>query len=316
MEMGYKKWSKVWGLSRADTESKQDTWSRWKNVSRMLALSLLSLILPLSFLLLARLSTAHHRLLPPPPPLIISFTPSSLALLPYYLFLYINSTLYALLSLLCVGTLVHALTGRLTNSSVDPLFRPRLYVAWVLLCTLQICVGLGVESSIAAGIDGSSGMEQHLGWWSKMMFFLGLHETMVFWSTSVVKPVVDDTILGFPKEESLMERAVMGSSFGVLWWLGLKEEVDSLVVAGELRWEVSLGVANLLGWWLYYTTVVIGCVRVLKGLAWMANRILFFITNLLHHDHCHHVYPLDFNHINMVPPSSHLLHHSREDDHV
>ncbi|XP_059625305.1 uncharacterized protein LOC132268482 [Cornus florida] len=251
----------------------------------LLTITLLSLLLPLSFLLLARLSTAQY---------LLTFTtsqttPQPLSLL-FSLFLYTNPTiLHVLVSLVCVATLIHGLTCRITlfiinyeesswSSSSTPTVRPpRLYTAWILLCTLQVCVGLGIEGSIAAGIDGYTGGLVQVGHErnlvSRIVFFLGLHETMLHWSQLVVKPVVDDTVYGFARELEVgwLERMAMAASFGSLWWWRLRDEVESLVVVAEVKRELSMGVGvtDFVGWWLYYLTVTIGMVRVVKALIWL-----------------------------------------------
>ncbi|KAI8522578.1 hypothetical protein RHMOL_Rhmol13G0007600 [Rhododendron molle] len=51
----------------------------------------------------------------------------------------------------------------------------------------QLCIGLGIEAIIAAGIDH----ERILSGRAVFMFLLGLHETMLYWWRVVVKPVGD-----------------------------------------------------------------------------------------------------------------------------
>ncbi|KAL3616171.1 hypothetical protein CASFOL_039561 [Castilleja foliolosa] len=233
---------------------------------QIITTTLLSLLLPLSFLLLARLSTAHYLVsvsdnypLPPPTSFLCS------------LFLYTeNSTiLYFLVSLVSVSTLSHALTGKITILSQTNLTRPFLYVAWIFLCVLQVCVGFGIEGSIAAGID-ESGFGQENDLLCRVIFFFGLHETTMFWWGCVVKPVVDDTVFGGLRRERWGEKAAVGLSYGWLWWWRVREEVESLVVVPEVRRELmmGIGVADFMGWWLYYLTVTIGMVKVVKGLVW------------------------------------------------
>ncbi|KAK4441837.1 hypothetical protein Salat_0518600 [Sesamum alatum] len=235
---------------------------------RILTTILLSLLLPLSFLLLARISTAHYLLsvsdyypIPTQPAY------SSLCSLLFYT--KNPSILHLLVSFLSVSSLTHALTGNTTfiSQSPEPLTRPRLYVAWILLCVLQVCVGLGIEGSIAAGIDGS-GFGQENSFVCRLILFFGLHETMLFWGRTVVKPVVDDTIFGYWRKEGWVEKVALGLSYGGLWWWRLREEVESLVMVPEVKRELmmGIGVADFVGWWLYYLTVTIGMVRVVKGL--------------------------------------------------
>lgn len=262
------------------------SWENWQLKAKellmepfyILTINLLNLLLPLSFLLLARISCAQYLLT------IISYpaelSPSSIL---FSLFLNTNPVLlYILVSTVSIATLVHSLTGKLTILSDSPgkNYQPRLYTAWILLCTLQVCVGLGIEGSVAAGVDGASfGIEKSLI--SRLIFFLGLHETMLLWFRTVVKPVVDDTCfgLGVPmREERWVDRVAIAMSFGGLWWWKLRGEVESLVVVPEAKKEMlmNVGVADFVGWWLYYLTVTIGMVRVVKALLWLA--MIFLCT--------------------------------------
>lgn len=235
---------------------------------QILTTTLLSLLLPLSFLLLARISTAHYLLsvsdyYPTMPTQPASFLCSLL------LYTRTPTILHLLVSLISVSSLTQALTGKITfiSQSPEPLTRPRLYAAWIFLCVLQVCFGLGIEGSIAAGIDGS-GFGQENSFLCRVIFFFGLHETMLFWGRTVVKPVVDDTIFGYWRKEGWAEKVALGLSYGVLWWWRLREEVESLVMVPEVKRELmmGIGVADFVGWWLYYLTVTIGMVRVVKGL--------------------------------------------------
>lgn len=239
----------------------------------LLTITLLSLLLPLSFLLLARLSVAHYLLslgtdLAIPHPFSFVFS----------LFLYANPTLlHALVSIISLAALVHGLTGRtvLLGKATGQAFQPRLYIAWIFLCTFQVCVGLGIEVSIAAGIDSASlGIER--SFLCRMVFFLGLHETMLHWCRTIVKAVADNTIFGAAREERWVERVVMASSLGGLWCWRLRDEVESLVFVAEMKREMLMGVgmADFTSWWLYYLTVTTGMVRVVKGLMWVGMVLL------------------------------------------
>ncbi|XP_052187436.1 uncharacterized protein LOC127798134 [Diospyros lotus] len=236
----------------------------WKRPFHLLTTTLLGLLLPLSFLLLARLSTAHYLFTSLPHP--YKPHPSSLLI---SLFLSINPTIpHLLVSLISIATLIHALTGRF-------IVLPSKSTLWVLLCTLQVLVGLGIEGSIAAGIDGSGGFgsggtRSILG---SAVFFLGLHETMLWWSRTVVKPVVDDTVFGILAEEiRWAERVAMAAALGGLWWWRLRDEVESLVGMVEVKKELL--VADFIGWWLYYLTVTIGMVRIVKAIMWFGVILL------------------------------------------
>ncbi|XP_061350110.1 uncharacterized protein LOC133295320 [Gastrolobium bilobum] len=232
--------------------------------------TLLSLLLPLSFLLLARLSGAQYYLQS------LTLNHSSQPF-PYVLSLalHINPcVLYVLVSIVTVASLIHGLTGKITlfSESSSTVLQPRLYTAWLLLCTFQVCVGLGIEGSIAAGVydsDSSFGVERSL--LSRTIFFLGLHETTQVWSLIAVRPVVDDTVFGVARKERWVERVAMAASLGSLWWWRLREDVENLVIMAEAKKEqlMDVGMGDFVGWWLYYVTVTIGMVRVVKCLMWM-----------------------------------------------
>ncbi|KAK7344374.1 hypothetical protein VNO77_13899 [Canavalia gladiata] len=237
-----------------------------REVFYLLTITILSLLLPLSFLLLATLSGARAQHSPQPFPYL------------FHLALHINPCiLYVLVSIVSVATLIQGLMGKITlftDSSHSSLLQPRLYIAWILLCTFQVCVGLGIEGSIAAGLydydDGPSfGVERSL--LSRMIFLLGLHETAQVWSRMVVRPVVDDTVFAVARKERWIERMSVAASLGTLWWWRLREEVETLVVMAEAKKENSMdvGMGDFLGWWLYYLIVTIGMVRIVKGLMWM-----------------------------------------------
>lgn len=189
------------------------------------------------------------------------------------------------MAIVTVCTLLHGLTGRITLLTEPPpplpgaaLRRARLPMAWAVLCALQVCVGLGIEGSIVAGVYGSplhlGGAERSL--LSKAIFFLGLHETTVYWSRTVVRPVADDTVFGGTQAEGPLGRAAVAAGFGGLWWWRLRSEVEAMVVVPELKKELmmDIGVADFVGWWLYYLTVTIGMVRIVKGLMWVGIVLL------------------------------------------
>jgi len=240
----------------------------------ILIITLLSLLLPLSFLLLTRLSSYNYLLTITSDP--VQQPPSSFIT---SLFLSINTAvLYFLVSVVSVATLIHGLTGKITllRESTGATYRPGLYTAWVMLCTLQICVGLGVQGSVSAGMFDGYGFDIQRSFLSRVIFFLGLHETMIHWSRTVVKPVVDDTIFGAARDEMWEQRVAVALSCGTLWWWRLRNEVESLVFVAEAKIELlmDLAVADMVGWWLYYLTVTIGMVRLVKGLIWVGVILL------------------------------------------
>ncbi|KAJ1412559.1 hypothetical protein SESBI_20286 [Sesbania bispinosa] len=239
----------------------------------LFTLTLLSLLLPLSFLLLARLSVAQYYLQT------LTWYHSTQSF-PYVLSLALQINpciLYFLVSIITAASLIHGLTGQITtlsdSYSSSIVIQPRLYTAWILLCTFQVCVGLGIEGSILGGFydsDSSFGVERSL--LSRVVFFLGLHETTQVWCGLVVRPVVDDTVFGFGRKERWVERVCLAASLGTLWWWRLREDVETLVVMAEAKKEqlMEVGMGDFVGWCLYYVTVTIGMVRVVKGLMWIA----------------------------------------------
>lgn len=248
---------------------KQEECSWWRSAIalvsqpfQILTTTLLSLLLPLSFLLLSRLATAHYLIS------VSDASPPSSYITSYFLYANNPTILHLIVSIISVSSLSNALTGKLTSlcRSPGPLTRCRLYVAWLFLVVLQLCDGVGIEGSIAAGVEGSS-FGQEGSFLCRLVFFLGLHETMLFWWRTVVKPVVDDTIYGGLRAEGRLEKVVVGLSYGGLWWWRLREEVEALVVVPEVKREMMMGVGvvDFLGWWLYYVTVTVGMVRIVKG---------------------------------------------------
>ncbi|KAF7818133.1 uncharacterized protein G2W53_023588 [Senna tora] len=243
-------------------------------VFHLFALTILSLLLPTSFLLLARLSGFHYYLQTLP---WLQYSYPSLYL--FSLVIRINpNILFLLLSILTIATLIQSFTSKitlLTHSSTSVLNPPPLYASWILLCTFQICVGFGIEGSIAVGVYDSDSDYSSFGFersfLSRLIFLLGLHETTQVWSRMVVKPVVDDTVFGNSRKERWVERAAVAASLGGLWWWRLREEVETLVLMAEVKTEQLMDVEmdDFVGWWLYYLTVTIGMVRIVKGLMWM-----------------------------------------------
>lgn len=263
--MGWEKWQQI-GKKLFDSVSIVEPF-------QVLAVTLLTLLLPLSFLLLSRFVITNY---------LLSLAPSSQTgpySIPIFLFFHIIPTiLFALVSLMSSLTLVHTLTGHITliSRSPEPLFKLPLYASWFLLCSFQVCVGLGIEGSIPIGINGL-GFSHKISLVSRVVFFLGLHETMTYWLRMVVKPLVDNTILGFWKEERWTERVALAVGFGWLWWWRLRGEVESLVIMVEVKKQLMMGIglSDFIGWWLYYLTVTIGMVKFAKLSMWLALILLF-----------------------------------------
>ncbi|KAM7495793.1 hypothetical protein LguiA_020207 [Lonicera macranthoides] len=236
---------------------------------QILTSTLLSLVIPLSFLLLSRLTISNN----------LFNYPNSNPL--YSLFFYTNlSLLHALVSIVSIATLFNALTGHTTLSTGPlpdpPTPWPALYPAWIFLSAFLVCVGLGVEVDEVPALEGP-GLGYQRSLLSKVVFFLGLHETTLHWWRKVVKPVMDDTLFGVVRHERWGERVVMAVGLGGFWWWRLKGEVVALVVVAEVKRELLLevGLVDLVGWWLYYVTVTVGMVRVVKGLIWIGIVLVF-----------------------------------------
>ncbi|KAG7036639.1 hypothetical protein SDJN02_00259, partial [Cucurbita argyrosperma subsp. argyrosperma] len=233
----------------------------------LFAVNLLGLLLPLSFLLLLRLSSALY--LPAPPPLFLS------------LILYLNSPLLFLLVIsVIVSALLHSLTGKsiLHTNFPGHVSQPRLYAAWILLCTFQVCVGVGIEGSLSIGLTDAIVGRVEGGLWSRILFFLGLHESVVHWTRTVVKPVVDDTVFGESRKERWFETTATTLSFSGLWWWRLRDEAEALVVVAERKWLMAaeeLGPVDILGWCLYYVNVAVGIAKVVKSVAQFLDKVLF-----------------------------------------
>ncbi|XP_047148028.1 uncharacterized protein LOC124820401 [Vigna umbellata] len=251
-----------------------------KEIFYIFTFTILTLLLPLSFLLLAKFSDAQYYL----QTLTWYHSPRHF---PYVLTLalYINPLiLYVLVSIISVASFMHVLTGKIITLS-DPsspsstVVQPRLYTAWVLLCTFQVCVGLGIEGSIEAGLydsgESSFGVERSL--LIRVIFLVGLHQTTQVWARIVVRPVVDDTVFGVEREVRLVERVVVAASLGGLWWWRLREDVESLVIMVEAKKEqlMDVRVSDFVGWWLYYLTLTIGMVKIVRLLIRMATIFLF-----------------------------------------
>ncbi|XP_047975072.1 uncharacterized protein LOC125217595 [Salvia hispanica] len=218
---------------------------RWRGAAaveeggRIIAITFMSLLLPLSFLLLARLSAARYFSAAAVSGHEISFLTS--------VFVRRNTTL--ILSFLVIAVAIETL---LRGDK-----RRRLWVALVMISLMQICLSLGIHGGAAvAEIRGSAAGNLVLA--RRAVFVLGLHEVTIFWRRSVVAPVVDDTVGGF----GLVEEVILAAGFGNLWWRRLKDEAEALVE-----------VAGAVGLLLYYLTAVIGGVRVIKGFAWAARWI-------------------------------------------
>ncbi|XP_019093882.1 PREDICTED: uncharacterized protein LOC109125013, partial [Camelina sativa] len=180
---------------------------------RLITTTLLSLLFPLSFLLLSRLSSAAFILsLPSPPP----ENPDSFFLNTIHLLL------YAVVSVVTVHTLIHScLITKIRRPSADTnrtigFYYPRVSIAWVFLLTLQFSVGLGLRVTISKGVNGVVNGNNH-NFLTRLLFFFGLHEATIQWYRVIVKTVVESGF-GRREEETVVERVALAASVGALWW--------------------------------------------------------------------------------------------------
>ncbi|XP_038896858.1 uncharacterized protein LOC120085080 isoform X2 [Benincasa hispida] len=206
----------------------QNPISLFKKLFHLLTLTLLTLSLPLSFLLFCRLVRSHylHALLPLSTPL-----PSIL--------------------------------------SVDRV------LLLSLISLISVAMALGIDQGMEIVIDVSSlGLRRSL--WCRLMFFLGLHTTMIHWSKVAVKSVVDDTVFGAPMEESWSERIAMAVSFGGLWLWRLRDEAESPAIVAENMMELLMDptMVDFCSLALYYLIVAIGFVKTLRSFVWFLKFLL------------------------------------------
>ncbi|XP_010413102.1 PREDICTED: uncharacterized protein LOC104699495 [Camelina sativa] len=199
---------------------------------------------------------------------------------------------YVVVSSISVYTLVLGLTTKIT--AADPkrsiAFYPHVSIAWVTLFLVQVSVGLGLQTTISNGLI--IGSERNF--LSRLVFFFGLHEVMLLWCRVIVRPVVDNTLLGGEdgqrREETLVERVALAVSCGTLWWWKLRDEVEALVgvaeakrallllllpIDGNVDVSFDVGTLDFVNWWLYYMVVTIGMVRIVKGSLLFGMVLLF-----------------------------------------
>ncbi|KAL1221534.1 hypothetical protein V5N11_025381 [Cardamine amara subsp. amara] len=255
-----------------DEETQNTTRSSWSLIRpfQMISISLLSLLVPLSFLFLSRLSLS-------------SSSSASVAIsgVSYVLHHADVGVLYTILSLIVVSTLIHNLSGKPECS----VFHSRIYICWIVLFIVQACVAFGIEGTMSTTMfinaDKSLSLAAQERWvLVRVMFFLGLHEVMLMWFRVVVKPVVDDTVFGvYVVEERWSERAVVAVTFGLMWWWRLRDEAESLVVVAEVKRNLLIRLEGLdfVNWWIYYICVGIGLVKIFKGFLYSVNMLILII---------------------------------------
>ncbi|XP_010512628.1 PREDICTED: uncharacterized protein LOC104788553 [Camelina sativa] len=252
---------------------------------RLITTTLLSILLPLSFLLLSRLSSAAFILslpsLPPENP-------------DYFLLNTIHAIVYAVVSIVTVHTLIHSCLITKIRSSADTnrsigFYYPRVSIAWVFLLTLQFSVGLGLRVTISKGVNGVVNGNNH-NFLTRLLFFFGLHEATIQWYRVIVKTVVESGFGRREEETTVVERVALAASCGALWWWKLRDEIEALVGVTEVKRAlmlllyidvdlntsiVDLGTVDFVNWWLYNMIVTIGVVRIIKG-CFRVGMILLF----------------------------------------
>ncbi|KAL3648111.1 hypothetical protein CASFOL_009079 [Castilleja foliolosa] len=243
---------KLWYVGRGGAALKEG----W----RILSTVFLSLLLPLSFLLLARLSVSNYYL---------SITDDKIIHPQFYPLL--ATFLILLVFSITIAALIYCSTGN--NPVFEISKRRRFYAGWALLSLIQFCLGLVIMGTIEAEINSYT--VGNLVLLRRLFLAFGLHETMIFWMKNVVRPVVDETIFGLSGEGFMgwIEKVVLAAAFGNLWWRRLRDEAEALVVLPWVAAELGMnvGAAGVLGWLLYYSTAAVGVVRVVKGFWWVVT---------------------------------------------
>ncbi|KAK8934087.1 hypothetical protein KSP39_PZI014538 [Platanthera zijinensis] len=210
-----------------------------KQIFHGISITLLSLLLPLSFLLISRLAT----LLP------------TCKLISAILFFLVFSLSFA--GLLC------------SIACHSPTFKAPKTVAWAILSLLQSCIswGIGAMGSTALGPDGRQGSGNVI-WIKRMFFFVAIREIMMLWRGIFVKPVVDDTVYGEEREERGVDEVLAAVAFGVMWLWMLRMEMEPLMLyaGNESSGKETMGLNGFPLWLLSLTVAMTGILRVVDVL--------------------------------------------------
>lgn len=215
-----------------------------EEVFRIVGTTFLSLLLPLTFLLLARLCAAGYFLAVSDNGVLIQLA---------------SLTLSLLASLISIAAL-------LLHLQLSIRFR----AACILLFLMQLSLALGILAT--AGVDSGAGINSHtvgrLVLPRRAAFVFGLHEVMLFWSRTTVKPVVDKVIFGETRTRRRawtcrLEKIAMAAGLANLWWSKLGEEAEALVVVPWVKWHLGMDLTppDVLACLSYYLTAALGLLR-------------------------------------------------------
>ncbi|PKU83586.1 uncharacterized protein LOC110106537 [Dendrobium catenatum] len=207
-------------------------------------LTLLSLLLPLSYLLLCRLS----------------YTPLS----PTFIILYV------VVSFLSVSSLFYSITGHTLHIELPNC------IAWVILCLFQTCITFGIEGTIRDGFQPiqNANAFAHEMWLKRTFLLIGIYEQMMLWKDKFVKPVVDSTFIE-ERMEQRNDRFLMGLSFSGLWLWLLQTEVEPLVLASTMvGFSRRVGWCDFIIWFVTFATLMTGFVRAVQFLVWQLSILL------------------------------------------
>ncbi|XP_051141806.1 uncharacterized protein LOC127258828 [Andrographis paniculata] len=249
----------------ADADAEEAANMVKEEACRIVGTTFLSFLLPLTFLLLARLCTTRYFL---------TVSDSHRHHNQYHngncndiiLIQLPTLTLSLLASLLTFAALLlHLHCSSLTSTSTCT-----TAFSCILLFLMQLSLTLGIY-----GIDSHSDAEINshtvgrLFLPRRLAFAFGLHEAMLFWSWIAVKPVVDKVIFGEGRTRtrswacSRLEKTAMAAGLANLWWSKLSEEAEALVVVPWVKWHLGMDLTlpDLLACLSYYLTASLGLLR-------------------------------------------------------
>ncbi|KAH0448741.1 hypothetical protein IEQ34_022541 [Dendrobium chrysotoxum] len=225
--------------------------SRQLNLSfHAVCLTLLSLLLPLSYLLFCRLSYT------PLPPTLNSII------------------LYVAISFLSLSSLFYSITGHTLHIELPNC------IAWAILCLFQACITFGIEGTIRDGFLplGNTSAFAHEMWLKRTLLFIGIYEQMMLWKEKFVEPVVDGTFIEKERMEQGIDRFIMGLSFSGLWLGLLQTEVGPLVLASTRGgFSKRVGWCDFVIWFVTFATLMTGFVRAVQFLVWQLSILLQFM---------------------------------------